>query len=295
MSSIDDGSTLEPTASETLITASALVTLEVLHLRRNLGHQRAIAVGLAYVEARGGADAVVVMDGDGEDRPEDVNRLLDALEADGGRRIVFAERTRRSEGVVFGLLYWAYRLIHQVLTGERVRVGNFSVIPAALLRTLVSVSDLWNHYAAAVFHARIPFITIPTDRSIRYAGHSQMNFVALVTHGLSAMSVFGDRIGVRLLLVASAIAASGLIAGVTFFGWWLATGGAISSWTPFAAVTLVLLLFLTFASSLGFVFIILAGRGSGGFLPFREYVHYVSHTTAWPIQRLNVEQSIHRH
>ena len=122
-----------------------------------------------------------------------------------------------------------------------------------------------------------------------------MNFVALVTHGLSAMSVFGDRIGVRLLLVASAIAASGFVAGAAYFAWLVGTGGVLGNWTPFAAVALVLLLFLTFASSLGFVFIILAGRGSGGFLPFREYPHYLSHTTPWPIQRLNVEQPIHRH
>ena len=114
---------------------------------------------------------------------------------------------------------WAYRFVHLLLTGERVRVGNFSVIPRDLLRRLVAVSDLWNHYAAAVFHARIPYTTIPTTRGTRYAGASQMNFVALVTHGLSAMSVFGDRIGVRLLIVTCALA--GLI---------LSAAGALLVW-----------------------------------------------------------------
>jgi glycosyltransferase involved in cell wall biosynthesis len=278
---VDDGSTMRPDAGE--IRASALTGVEVLHLRRNLGHQRAIAVGLAYVEAQGQADAVVLMDGDGEDRPQDVNRLLDALQSDGASRIVFAERTRRSEGAVFSILYWGYRFVHRMLTGERVRVGNFSVIPRVLLRTLVSVSDLWNHYAAAVFHARLPFITIPTHRGSRYAGGSQMNFVSLVTHGLSAMSVFGDRIGVRLLLVACAITLVAFLSAVGFFGWQMTTGAGLVGWAPYAALALLLLVFLTFATSLGFVFIILAGRGTAGFLPFRDYANYISHTAPWPV------------
>ena len=91
-----------------------------------------------------------------------------------------------------------------MLTGERVRVGNFSAIPPSLLPRLVAVSELWNHYAAAVFKSRIPYITIPTARGVRYAGQSTMNYVALVTHGLSAMAAFGDRIGVRLLMATDA-------------------------------------------------------------------------------------------
>ena len=114
--------------------AAALTAIEIVHLRRNLGHQRAIAVGLAYLEAGHAPDVVVIMDADGEDRPEDVNRLLDALESEGSLRVVFAERTRRSEGRVFASLYWLYRLVHFLLTGERVRVGNFSAVPRGLLR-----------------------------------------------------------------------------------------------------------------------------------------------------------------
>jgi len=285
---VDDGSA-ESAEGVAGFDVAALTSIDVLHLRRNLGHQRAIAIGLAYLEAGAAADAVVVMDADGEDRPEDVNRLLDTLEAEGCARIVFAERTRRSEGRVFASLYWAYRFIHLLLTGERVRVGNFSVIPRQLLRRLVAVSDLWNHYAAAVFHARIPFTTIPTSRGTRYAGGSQMNFVSLVTHGLSAMSVFGDRIGVRLLIVTCAAAgfialfAGGLVA------WHAVAGTAIPAWVVMAGVAAIVLLLLLFATSLGFVFIILAGRGNPGFLPFREFAHYVSHTTSLPTRRLNVD------
>jgi polyisoprenyl-phosphate glycosyltransferase len=290
---VDDGSA-QPASGFDGFEMAALDAVDILHLRRNLGHQRAIAIGLAYLEAGESPDAVVVMDGDGEDRAEDVNRLLDALEAEGASRVVFAERTRRSEGAVFASLYWAYRFVHLLLTGERVRVGNFSVVPRHLLRRLVSVSDLWNHYAAAVFHARIPFTTIPTVRGTRYAGSSQMNFVALVAHGLSAMSVFGDRIGVRLLIVTSVLA--GLI--VSFSGallvWYAIEGLAVPAWAMSAGLAMVVLLFLLFATSLAFVFIILAGRANPGFLPFREFAHYVSHTTSIPVRRLNAEHQLHR-
>ena len=92
-----------------------------------------------------------------------------------------------------------------LLTGIPVRVGNFSVIPAAQLRRLVVVSELWNHYAAAVFKARTPKATVPTARAPRLAGRSRMNFVDLVTHGLSALSVHSELIGVRLLVVAAVL------------------------------------------------------------------------------------------
>jgi polyisoprenyl-phosphate glycosyltransferase len=292
---VNDGSHLDVDIPAGALDLKATIAIEVLHLRRNLGHQRAIAIGLAYLEANTDHDPVVIMDGDGEDRPEDVKRLLHKLREEAGMRVVFAERTRRSEGIAFKALYWLYRVVHLLLTGERVRVGNFSVIPRVLLRRLVAVSDLWNHYAAAVFQARIPFVTIPTTRGNRYAGESQMNFVALVTHGLSAMSVFGDRIGVRLLIVTCALTFMVGVVSVTFLGWHLAAGQLLPNWTLVAAAIMVLLVFLVFATSLAFVFIILAGRNSSGFLPFQEFTHYVSHTTSIPVLPLNADHYLRRH
>jgi hypothetical protein len=86
-----------------------------------------------------------------------------------------------------------------------VRVGNFSVITARQLRALVVAPELWNHYAAAVFRIRAPFTTIPVPRALRHAGRSKMNFVALMIHGLSAMSLYSDIIGTRLLIVVEAL------------------------------------------------------------------------------------------
>ena len=273
---VDDGSVTTCNAAPAGIAGAG--TIEVLRLRRNLGHQRAIAIGLAYLEARGEGTPVVIMDGDGEDQPGDVLRLLTAAAANPGR-IVFAERTRRSEGWLFSVLYQTYRATHWLLTGERVRVGNFSAIPSVLLPRLVSVSDLWNHYAAAVFKSRLPYTTIPTSRGVRYAGDSRMNYVALVTHGLSAMAAFGDRIGVRLLTATMlvALAAGGALAIALARP--LLAGEGLPSWAPIAVVVFCLVVFQALAVSLTFVFVILGSRETSTFLPMRDYQHYILDVT----------------
>ncbi len=131
---VDDGSTMDPESDFQSGTFAALRRIDVLRLRRNLGHQRAIAVGLAYIEDCLSAEAVVVMDGDGEDDPADVPRLLERLEEEGNTTIVFAERARRSESLVFRVFYALFKLLHLLLTGKGVRVGNFSAIPRGVSR-----------------------------------------------------------------------------------------------------------------------------------------------------------------
>ena len=129
---VDDGSTIPPAPTFCTAAYQSLKRVEVLKLRRNLGHQRAIAIGLAYAEARIPCPAVVVMDGDGEDDPGDVPRLVQRCREEGFEKIVFAERGRRSESLAFrGSSMPSTRCVHVLLTGIRVRVGNFSVVPAA--------------------------------------------------------------------------------------------------------------------------------------------------------------------
>src|SRR6266404_6074570 len=138
---IDDGSTSHPPDDLVRGTPRALLDVEILHLARNLGHQRAIAIGLTFVHQERSCDAVVVMDGDGEDRPEDVPRLVDELLATQSEKVIFAARVRRAEGVAFRLFYALYRVAHRILTGAAVQVGNFSVVPRRHLSTFVVVSE----------------------------------------------------------------------------------------------------------------------------------------------------------
>jgi polyisoprenyl-phosphate glycosyltransferase len=270
---VDDGSTISrPTnLGETCFTS--IEGIEILSLRRNLGHQRAIAVGLSYIEANRIADAVVVMDCDGQDDPRDVPSLVKACIANDGEKIIFAARTRRSESLLFRVFYRLYRLLHFLLTGVPVRVGNFSVIPWGTLNRLVAVSELWNHYAAAVHKARLPTAPVPTKRSVRLEGPSQMDVVALVVHGLSAMAVFGDRIGVRLLILVAL--GMGLASGalITVICIRLLTTLAVPGWATYVTGLLLVMLIQMLLVILVFAFVILAARGTASIIPSRDYVH----------------------
>jgi polyisoprenyl-phosphate glycosyltransferase len=278
---VDDGSTVRPPAHWHAQAWRALGRIEVLALRRNVGHQRAIAIALAFVEQHLAPDVLVVMDGDGEDAPEDIPRLLACLDQNHGNEVVFAERTRRSETVTFRVFYALYRWAHALLTGIPVRVGNFSVVPSSQLRRLVVVSELWNHYAAAVFKARVPRTSVPTVRAPRLAGKSRMNFVDLVTHGLSALSVHSELIGVRLLVVAAVlitVMASALLVvlAIRFF-----TDFAIPGWTSTVVGLLLVLLLQAGAFAAFFAFLVLHARSQPTFIPLRDYDYFVDHSSSF--------------
>jgi hypothetical protein len=255
---------------------AAIRQIRVLRLRRNLGHQRAIAVGLAYAEANLPCRAVVVMDSDGEDDPRDVPRLLQQCQAGQYQKIVFAERSKRSENWVFRVFYAVYQLLHRLLTGQRVRVGNFSVVPRPRLASLVAVAEIWNHYAAAVFKSRQPCCGIAARRATRLAGRSRMNFVSLVIHGLSAISVHADVVGVRLLIASLAgivLAAAGLAAIVAIR---LLTTLAIPGWATSAAGILAVVLLQLMLFSIVFCFMTLSNRQGTTVLPLRDYPYFVA-------------------
>ena len=265
---VDDGSTEEPPAALMQNFLAAIDPVEILHLRRNLGHQRAIAIGLYHVQEFLSPRAVVIMDADGEDRPADVCALLDEFDNSGGRDVVFAARTKRLESISFRVSYHLYRIVHRVLTGISVRVGNFSVLPASALTRLMVVSELWNHYAAAVFKARLPCRTLPLPRGQRFAGGSQMNFASLLVHGLSAISVFSEIVSARLLVAAAIFGVAGLL--------------LIPAASAFAAGLLLVLVLQAFAFALLFCFLIVSGRSAMNFLPVRDAPYFILNKTVCP-------------
>lgn len=272
---VDDGSVAPPDNLQVAEALTAIRSIDLLTLARNVGHQRAIAIGMSYIALRRPCRAVVVMDGDGEDLASDLPRLLDAFDQSRGEHLIFAKRTRRSEGAVFSAFYRLYRTAHWLLTGIRVEVGNFSVVPYPVVKKLAVVSEMWNHYAAAVRQARIPTTLVPTVRGKRFAGASTMNFVSLVAHGLSAMSVFADRIGVRLL------ATTGVLMIVLFVALLVAvfvrffTDLAIPEWTTVVLGFLTVLLVQTAILSMVFMFMIQMGRAGSSFIPARDYELFV--------------------
>ena len=253
----------------------AMESIDVLSLRRNLGHQRALAVGLAYIEANLPSRPVIVMDADGEDDPRDVPRLYQRFREAGGQKVIFAERTRRAESWSFRFFYQLYRVVHWILTGIKVRAGNYSILPFHLLKRLVVASELWNHYAAAVHKIRLPSEMVPTLRARRLTGSSTMNFISLATHGLSAMSVFGERIGVRMLTATITLGCATLLCVVVGLVLSLATDLVLPVWTTYAACVFLAVLLQMLMTSCLFVFIVLHNRDSASIVPIRDYQYYV--------------------
>ncbi|MFL5244269.1 MAG: glycosyltransferase [Gemmataceae bacterium] len=272
---VDDASTHRCPADMWENSLEAISQVRILSLRRNLGHQRALAIGLAYAEQHVSCQAVLIMDGDGEDNPDDIPRLYERMKSEGNAKVVFAERTKRSENWVFRTFYRIFRIVHYLLTGFHVRVGNFSIVPYPLLRRIVVLSELWNHYAAAVFKSRMPYDTVPTQRAKRLMGTSQMNFVGLVVHGLSALSVYSEIVGVRLLLasVFLVVLVTGLLAGI--IGIRLASSLANPGWASTVGGLIVVILIQVLGLASSFVFLILQGRGNTSFLPVRDYAFFV--------------------
>lgn len=272
---VDDASTEPMPADWPGENFTAVDSVEILHLRSNQGHQRAIALGLYHLHEFTDAEAVVVMDGDGEDRPQDVPELLRAFGAGEGEEVVFAARTRRMERLGFRLCYRAYRLIHYAMTGVVVQVGNFSVVPRPAMARLMAVPDLWNHYAASVYRARLPRTLVPLPRGRRLAGESKMNFVSLLIHGLSAMSVFSDQVSARLLTAAVGLAVvamglMGVTAGIRWF-----TDLAVPGWATFTVGLLLVLVVQSLSFATLFAFLIASRRNSLNFLLTRDAPYFI--------------------
>src|ERR1700743_2074071 len=156
VSSVNDGSTDVPENSlADLSSLSNLESVEIIHLSVNVGHQRAIAIGLCVAVEDDNCDAVQIMDADGEDSPYMIEKLLRAA-GDKDDYCVVAKRRKRSETLTFKLSYVVYKFIFKVLTGKESSFGNFSLLSKSYMRRLVRVADLWNNLPAAILRSRLP-------------------------------------------------------------------------------------------------------------------------------------------
>lgn len=228
VTAVDDCSISEPAAAAV---SGSIEQVEVIRLAVNVGHQRAIAIGLVQKADSGDTgDFVAVMDADGEDRPAELKEMIDLIYAHPETALV-AQRRRRSEGIGFRLFYYAYTCVFRMLTGRRISFGNFSVINRRHLLQLVHNQNLWNNFAATLIQSKVPYTLVPTVRGRRYVGQSKMNFVALVTHGLGAISVFSDTVFVRILLASLTLFALSLLGILVVLGVRFLTDLAIPGWT----------------------------------------------------------------
>jgi polyisoprenyl-phosphate glycosyltransferase len=224
---VDDGSIQPPPAS--LPAGKRVRRITCLKLGTNVGHQRAIAIGLAEVSRSATSGHVAVMDSDGEDRPAELRRML-AMARENPEVTIVAQRAQRSESWAFRLFYRLYVALFRYLTGKTINFGNFAVLPAAMVGRIVRDQNVWNHFAAALLRSRIPIRFVPTRRGTRYFGESKMNFVSLVAHGLGAISVFVEAVFIRILIVSGLMLASSVIVSLIALYMKLFANAAFPNW-----------------------------------------------------------------
>ena len=265
---IDDGS-----SDSMKIDAPSEFSMTILHLLRNIGHQKAIAVGLAYIKENLSCDKVLVMDADGEDRPEDAVALLKESMNNPGK-IIFAKRKSRQEGSGFRLFYSIYKFAFRVLTGKKIAFGNFLLMPKSMLDKVVYYSEIWNHIAGGILKAGLPYSSIITHRGKRYAGKSKMSFHSLLMHGLGAIAVFMDLIASRLLIFSLILIGFAILVILAVTGIKVFTDLAIPGWTSTVVSAMLIILLQSFLLSLFTIFLYLSSQSQRKFIPAHHYKDY---------------------
>lgn len=274
---VDDGSTASPPDLGALLSATQL-DATLLRLVRNMGHQRAIALGLSHAVIHLRPTSIVIMDGDGEDRPSDVPGLLREL-AGHPDAIVVANRARRHEGLRFALFYHLYKRIFSLLTGTAISFGNFSAVRVATARRLVNMHELLLHVPATLIRSRCPIRRVDTDRGERYAGQSRMSLTSLVVHGLSSIAVFSEATFTRILIFCAGIF---LLCGVAVTAAVLLKllGMATPGWTTMVAGILMIVLVQNATIALGGLFIVLNNKRDFTLVPWRVAPDFIAEVSS---------------
>ena len=174
-------------------------SVKILNMKENRVHQRCIAAGLKYICKNEDFDRVIVMDADGEDRPEELNDFFNKAKENPNKTIT-GNRFKRSESLLFKILYEVHKLLTLIFTGKLIKFGNFTCLPKIHAEQLIQKPQLWNSYSGSVMQIIGDRTLIPSSRGTRYVLPSKMNFIALVFHSLSIISVFRNAVIIRSIV-----------------------------------------------------------------------------------------------
>jgi len=174
-------------------------SIKILNMKTNQGHARCIATGLKYINEKEDFDYVIPMDGDGEDRPEEIIEFLNKIKISNNEPIV-AERVKRSENLIFKICYQVHKLITLTFTGKYIKFGNFTCLPKTTVQKLINEKSTWNSYSGSLKKVENNLLSVPSTRGTRYFGPSKMSFYNLIKHSLSIISVFRKTFLIRSAL-----------------------------------------------------------------------------------------------
>ena len=178
---------------------SNINSIKVLTMQENRGHARCIATGLKYIFGKEEFDYVIPMDGDGEDRPEEIKQFIETIESTPDKTFV-GERVKRTEAFIFKLCYFFHKIITHVFTGHSIKFGNFTCLTKSTVEKMINEKATWNSFSGALTKVEKNKISIPSIRGERYFGPSKMSFLNLINHSLSIISVFK-----KIVLIRSAL------------------------------------------------------------------------------------------
>lgn len=194
---VNDASTEERPKTE--LDFKNIKSLRVINMKQNKGHARCNAAGLKYISEKENFDYVVLMDGDGEDRPEELTSLFNKSKENPSQTVIL-NRIKRSEGPFFKLLYECHKILTYVFTGKLIKFGNYSCLPKADAVRLVKEACIWSSFSGSVTKVISDRISIPSIRGKRYFGPSQMNVFNLLIHSFSIIAVFRRAVIIRSVL-----------------------------------------------------------------------------------------------
>ncbi len=176
-----------------------IYSIKVLNMKVNQGHARCIATGLKYIYEKEEFNYVIPMDGDGEDRPEEIKDFLNQIKKSYDKPIV-GERLKRSENFLFKVCYQIHKLITLIFTGKSIKFGNFTCLPKTTVEKMINDKATWNSFSGALTKVENDLISIPSSRGKRFFGPSKMSFYSLIKHSLSIISVFRKTFLIRSAL-----------------------------------------------------------------------------------------------
>ena len=176
-----------------------LNSIKIINMKENRGHARCNATGLKHIFENEEFDYVIPMDGDGEDRPEEIKQLIDNLNYHPDKPIV-GERIKRSEGIFFKFCYFVHKIITSTFTGQSIKYGNYTCLPKSIVEKMINEKATWSSFSGALAKIIKDRAIIPSERGTRYFGPSKMSFKNLIIHSLSIISVFRTNVLIRSIL-----------------------------------------------------------------------------------------------
>ena len=194
---VNDASTEQ--RPEISLNLNNLKSIQVINMKENRGHARCNAAGLKYINEREDVDYVIPMDGDGEDRPEEIRLLIEKAK-EYPDTVITANRIKRSEGLLFKFCYLIHKYLTFVFTGQSIKFGNYTCLTKSAVDKMSKEAATWSSFSGSLSKVVKDRRSVPSIRGVRYFGPSKMSFINLLKHSLSIVAVYKFTVLIRSII-----------------------------------------------------------------------------------------------